>query len=103
MEARAVLKALQLALARNAHPLICSIDVEIIFLAVIKPIFFSPLDTVTIIITITILQSQLPSLLFELVNRQGNKIVDMVAKLCLRSILLFDLLGAALLELVSLL
>lgn len=85
-EVRAVLETLRLALVRDSRLLVCSMDAEVLFLALTEPSFLPSSDTVAILATIIILHSQLPSLSFELVHRQGNRFTDMVVNLYLKNV-----------------
>lgn len=68
-ETRAVLETLRLTLVRGSRSLIFSMNTEVFFLALTEPSFSPPSDIVAILTTITTLDSQLPSLSFELVHQ----------------------------------
>lgn len=90
MEALAILETLQLTLARGSQSPNCSMDAKVFFLVLTEP-DFSPLsDIVVIIATIAALHSQLSHLSFELMYQWSNRVIDIVAKLCLKNILPCD-------------
>lgn len=85
--AHVVLKTLRLGLAWYSRSIIYTIVSEILYAALINVALSPPSDIVAIVAIIWSLRSQLGDLSFKLIHQKGNRVVDVVAKLCLRNVL----------------